>query len=269
MSYENLEIERTGKVGTLWLSRPEKLNALSSDMWNDIPRAVKQLDDDDDIRVIIVAGRGSSFSVGIDLELLASTRPEGPSPAVGNMGTYELVKRLQCVVSSFAEATKPVVAAIHGYCLGAGVNLISACDIRLAADDAIFSIRETKMGLVADLGALQRLPGIIGMPATTEMALTGGDYTASWASESGLVSRVFQDQSSLLEGAISLADKIAANSPLVTTGVKRALQANDGRTIEQALERAAHWSSAFLVSNDMMEALTAFAEKRDPDFTGT
>ena len=269
MSHENLEIERAGQIGTLWLSRPEKLNALSADMWAEIPGAVKQLDDDDDIRVIIVAGRGSSFSVGIDLELLASTRPDGPSPAVGNMEIFQLIKRLQGVVSSFAEATKPVIAAIHGYCLGAGMNLISACDIRLAADDAMFSIRETKMGLVADLGALQRLPGIIGMPATTEMALTGGDYPTSWAIETGLVSRVFDSQDSLLEGAISLAEEIAANSPLVTTGVKRALQANDGRTIEQALEWAAQWNSAFLISNDMMEALTAFMERRDPDFTGT
>ena len=269
MSYENLEIERIGQIGMLWLSRPEKLNAISSDMWSDIPEAVKQLDDDDDIRVIIVAGRGSSFSVGIDLEFLASTRPDGSSPAVGNMRTYELIKRLQSVVSSFAEATKPVIAAIHGYCLGAGVNLISACDIRLAAGDALFSIRETKLGLVADLGALQRLPGIIGMAATTEMALTGDDYPASWAIETGLVSRVFEDQTSLLDGAISLAEGISANSPLVTTGVKRALQANDGRTIEQSLEWAAQWNSAFLISNDMMEALTAFAEKRDPDFTGT
>ena len=269
MTFDNLEIERRDHVGTLWLSRPDKLNALSTDMWTDIPDAMKELDHDDQVRVIIVAGRGSSFSVGIDLELLASIRPDGPSPAAGNKEIFDLIGRMQGTVNSFAETAKPVIAAFHGYCLGAGINLISACDIRLASSDAVFSIRETKMGLVADLGALQRLPGIVGMPATAEMALTGGNYPSSWAMEKGLVNRVFDTQPALLEGANALAGEIAANSPLVTSGVKRALQANDGRTIEQALEWAAQWNSAFLVSNDLMEAISAFAEKRDPDFTGT
>lgn len=269
MGYENLEVERTAHVGTLWLSRPDKLNAISSDMWTDIPEAVADLDSDDDTRVIVVAGRGSSFTVGIDLGLLASIRPDGPSPAIGNKRTYELIKRMQATVNSFSVTAKPVIAAIHGYCLGAGMSLISACDVRIATADAVFSIRETRMGLVADLGALQRLPGIVGAAATTDMALTGGDYTSSWARDAGLVTRIYDSHESLWQGARALAEEIASNSPLVTQGVKRALQANDGRTIEQALEYAAQWNSAFLISNDLMEALRAFGEKRDPDFTGT
>ncbi len=269
MYYENLEVERRGHVGTLWLSRPDKLNALSSDLWKDLPEAVADLDMDEEVRVIVLAGRGSSFSVGIDLELLASIRPDGPSPAVGNLRTFELIKQLQSTVNSFAETAKPVIAAIHGYCLGAGLNLISACDIRFASADAVFSIRETKMGIVADLGALQRLPAIVGLPATAEMALTGGDYPSTWALDAGLVTRVYESHEALFEGAQALADQIGANSPLVTQGVKRALQANDGRTIEQGLEFAAQWNSAFLTSNDLMEALGAFAEKRDPKFSGT
>lgn len=269
MSYENLDVERSGHVATLWLSRPDKLNALSGDMWDDIPEAVGDLDGDDDVRVIILAGRGSSFTVGIDLELLASIRPEGPSPAIGNMRTLELVKRMQGTVNSFAETAKPVIAAVHGYCLGGGVNLIAACDVRISSADAVFSIRETKMGLVADLGALQRLPGLIGASATAEMALTGGDYSGAWALDAGLVTRVYQGYDALLEGAHALAEEIASNSPLVTQGVKRALQANDGRTITQALDYAAQWNSAFLISNDLMEALSAFGEKRNPNFTGT
>lgn len=269
MGYENLEIETTGHVGTLWLSRPDKLNAMSSDMWSDIPEAVADLDRDDEIRVIIVAGRGSSFTVGIDLGLLASISPEGPSPAIANKRTYELLKRMQATINSFSETAKPVIAAVHGYCLGAGLNLVSACDVRIASADAVFSIRETRMGIVADLGALQRLPGIVGVAATAEMALTGGDYTSSWARDAGLVSRIYDSHDALWQGAQALAEEIASNSPLVTQGVKRALQANDGRTIEQALEYAAQWNAAFLISNDLMEALGAFGEKRDPDFTGT
>ncbi len=268
MAFENLEIERVGHVATLWLNRPDKLNALSEDMWADIPGAVAGLDNDDEVRVIILAGRGKAFSVGIDIGILASLQPTGPSPAAGNMHIYTEIKRLQETVNCFADTAKPVIAAIHGYCLGAGVNLISACDIRLATTDAVFSIRETKMGLVADIGALQRLPAIVGDGVTAEMALTGSDYPGTWAREKGLVTQLYPDQESLMAGARGLAAQIASNSPLVTRGVKRALQANDGRTIDQALDHVAQWNSSFLMSNDLMEALNAHMEKRDPDFKG-
>lgn len=269
MGYENLEIDRDGHVATLWLSRPDKLNALSSDMWTDIPSAVAELDEDEDIRVIVVGGRGKAFTVGIDIDMLAGFRPDGPSPAKSNFQIYSEVKRLQRTVSCFAETPKPVIAAVHGYCLGAGANIISACDIRLASSDAVFSIRETKMGLVADVGALQRLPGIVGNGVTAEMAMTGADYPASWALEKGLVSQVFEDVTQLVAGARDLATEIATNSPLVTQGIKQILQANDGRTIDQALDYMAQWNSSFLISNDLMEAMNAYMENRDPDFTGT
>lgn len=269
MTYQHLEIEREGHVATLWLNRPEKLNALSDDMWSDIPEAVGELDSDEQIRVIVLAGRGQAFTVGIDVNMLAGLRPTGPSPASGNFGVYREIKRLQETVSCFADTAKPVIAAIHGYCLGAGANLISACDIRLAAADAKISIRETKMGLVADIGVLQRLPGIVGSGVVSEMAMTGADYPASWALEKGLVSGVFDDTHTLMTAAYELADQVAANSPLVTQGIKRILQANDGRTIDQALDYMAQWNSSFLISNDLMEAINAFMEKREPDFTGT
>jgi enoyl-CoA hydratase len=238
-------------------------------MWTDIPDAVGELDADREIRVIVLAGRGRAFSVGIDVNMLIMLRPEAPSPAAGNLELYQLIKRLQRTVSCFAETAKPVIASIHGYCLGAGVNLVSACDIRLASADASFSIRETKLGLVADIGALQRLPAIIGNGVTAEMALTGADYPASWAAERGLVNRVFDTPESLLHGAYDLARQIASNSPLVTQGIKRIIEANDGRTIDQALDYMAQWNSSFLVSNDLTEAMSAFLEKRDPDYTGT
>lgn len=269
MSFDHLEIEQNGHVATLWLNRPEKLNALSEDMWRDIPEAVARLDADDTIRVIVLAGRGKAFTVGIDLALLTSLQPTGSSPAEGNRKLYSEIKRLQATVSCFAVTAKPVIAAVHGYCLGAGANLISACDIRLAASDATFSIRETKMGLVADIGALQRLPAIVGNGVTAEMAMTGADYPASWAREHGLVNQVFEDHDALMAGAQELAGEIAANSPLVTQGIKRVLQANDGRTVDQALDYMAQWNSSFLVSNDLMEAMAAFVEKRDPNYTGT
>lgn len=269
MVYQHLEIERDGHVATLWLNRPDKLNAMSEDIWVDIPDAVEALDADSEVRVIVLAGRGAAFTVGIDVNLLAGFNPAAESPAVGNFELYQTVKRLQRTVSCFADTAKPVVAAVHGYCLGGGVNLISACDVRVASTDAIFSIRETKMGLVADIGALQRLPAIVGNGVTAEMAMTGADYPASWALERGLVSQVFDTPEAMQAGAMDLAHQIAANSPLVTQGIKRIIQANDGRTIDQALDYMAQWNSSFLVSNDLMEAMNAFMEKRDPDYTGT
>ena len=268
MSYQHIETETNGHVATVWLNRPDKLNAMSADVWDDLPKAVSELDADESVRVIVVAGRGKAFSVGIDVGLLASIRPAGSSPAANSKEINRTIKRLQRTISCLAEANKPVVAAIHGYCLGAGTNLISAADVRVASADAVFSIRETKMGLVADIGALQRLPNIVGDAVTAEMALTGDDYPAEWALEAGLVSRVFEDKESLMTGAYGLAERIAANSPLVTQGIKAILRANDGRTMEQRLDYMAQWNASYLISSDLHEAMAAFLEKRDPQYKG-
>lgn len=269
MGYQHLEIEHEDRVATLWLNRPEKRNALSEDMWRDIPEAVRELDADEGVRVLVLAGRGPAFSVGIDIAMLASLQPEGRSVAEANHRLYRTILRLQETASCFAEASKPVVAAVHGYCLGAGLDLIAACDIRVASADSVFSMRETRMGLVADVGSLQRLPAIIGAGALAEMAYTGGDYDAAWAAAKGLVSQVCQDQEQLMAAVHDLAGQIAANSPLVTAGIKKVLAAADGRTVTEALDYVAQWNSSFLISNDLREALSAFAEKREPDFSGS
>ncbi len=268
MGYEHIEVEREDHVATLWLNRPDKLNAMSSDMWEDIPKAMASLDVDDSIRVVIVAGRGSAFSVGIDISMLAGLQPEGDSPAEKSKQTYEIIKGLQETNNSFANSPKPVIAAIHGYCIGQGINLVTACDIRLAAADALISLRETRMGLVADVGVLQRLPSIVGAGHTAELAFTGKDITAQYAKDIGLVNGVFPNQDALMTGARELAAEIAANSPLVISGVKQVLAANRGRTIDQALDYVARWNSAYLYSNDLYEAIAAFTEKREPDFKG-
>ncbi len=269
MGYQHIEVERRDHVATLWLNRPEKLNALSEDMWDDIPAAVSDLDSDNSVRVIILAGRGEAFTVGIDVAMLASLQPSGESSAMANRSLYLKIRQLQRTASCLADSSKPVIAAVHGYCLGAGMDLITACDIRIAARDAVFSIRETRMGLVADIGTLQRLPAIVGAGHCSEMALTGADVDAERARQMGLVSDVTMDREELFARARDLAVRIAANSPLVISGVKKVLAANDGRTVEQALDHVAQWNATYLMSNDLMEAVSAFMEKRDPKFTGT
>ncbi|HSK06154.1 MAG TPA: crotonase/enoyl-CoA hydratase family protein [Acidimicrobiia bacterium] len=269
MGYQHVEIERQGHIATLWLNRPEKRNALSSDMWEDIPAAMAELDADDSVRVVVLAGRGPAFTVGIDIELLASMQPAGESAASSNMRLYRLIRRMQETATCLSDSPKPVIAVVHGYCLGAGMDLITACDIRLASEDAIFSIRETRMGLVADVGTLQRLPGIVGAGHTAELAMTGRDIDAVRAMAIGLVNAVHPDPDSTIGAAKEVATEIAGNSPLVVRGIKTVLAANDGRTVEQALDFVAQWNASYLMSNDLMEAVAAFMEKRRPDFTGT
>lgn len=269
MGYEHLEIERDGHVAVLWLKRPEKLNAMSADIWEDIPTAVAEIDADDAVRVVILAGRGKAFSVGIDLAMLATIQPGHASPAESNQALYRTIKRLQRTASCLADSPKPVIAAIHGYCLGGGMALATACDIRLAAADAVFSVRETRMGLVADTGILQRLPAMIGPGHTAELAYTGKDIDADRARSIGLVNDVLPDAATTLEAARWLAADIAECSPLVVSGIKQVLAANQGRTVDEGLDFVAHWNAAYLISNDLTEAMTAFLEKRKPDFTGT
>ena len=269
MGHQHLEVERDGHIATLWLNRPEKRNAMSADMWVDIPAAMAELNADESVRVVVLAGRGEAFTVGIDIELLATLQPSGESPAMANMKLYRKIKEMQRTASCFADSPKPVIAAVHGYCLGAGLDLITACDIRLASEDAIFSIRETRMGLVADIGTLQRLPAIVGPGRTAQLAFTGEDIDARRAAAIGLVNQIEPDPPSTHEAARAIAAVIADNSPLVTQGIKQVLAANQGRTIDQALDYAAQWNASFLISNDLMEAISAFTEKRKPDFRGS
>ena len=268
MGYEHIEVERRHSIGVIWLNRPDKRNALSADMWADLPKAAGELAADTQIRVIIVAGRGQAFTVGIDLAMLGSMEPDGASDTDRRMKLYQSIRRLQNTFTSLAECPQPVIAAIHGYCLGAGIDLITACDIRLASADAIFSVRETVMGLVADVGTLQRLPRILSPGHLAELVYTGAAIDAPRAAEIGLVNRVYPDQEQLLEAALDLAGKIATNSPLAVQGAKAVLRASKDRTIAEGLDYVALWNAAFLMSDDLNEALAAFIEKRDPQFRG-
>ena len=269
MGYEHVEIEVRDGIGWLWLNRPDKLNAMPRDMWSDIPSAVSELDSDESVRAIVVAGRGRAFSVGIDLAMLSGMEIEAASEADKRTKLYREIRTLQGTFTSFADSPKPVIAAIHGYCLGAGMDLATACDIRLASSDAVFSVRETKMGLVADVGTTQRLPKIIPRGHVAELIFTGKDIDATEADRIGLVNRVHADHSELMEAVEAMATEIAANSPLVVQGAKRVLALEENMSTSAALDHMALWNSAFLWSNDLREAMVAHLEKRPPDFTGT
>jgi enoyl-CoA hydratase len=191
--------------------------------------------------------------------------PETPRP----FGALDEIRRLQKSITAVADCPKPVIAVVHGYCIGGGIDLISACDIRYAAVNTTFSIRETRIAIVADVGTLQRLPAIIGKGHVAELAYTGRDFGAEHAERIQLVNAVHPDQDATLAAARELAEEIAANSPLAVMGVKRELNYCEGKSVEDGLEYVATWNAAFLNSNDLREAMTAFLEKRKPKFTGT
>ncbi len=284
---EVLSIEREGHVATLWLDRAEARNAMGPAFWAQLPVAMAELSDDRSVRAVVVAARGPHFSVGLDLKAMAGMltgdaddsdgTPAGgngsaggrqPSMASRAVAARQGILRMQSSVTAVAQCPKPVVAAVHGYCIGGGVDVISACDVRVASADAVFSVRETRVAIVADLGSLQRLPRIIGKGHVAELAFTGKDISAARAKEIGLVNDVLPDAEAALAAARRLAAEIAANSPLAVQGTKAVLSACEDKPVAEGLDYVATWNAGFLSSDDLMEAMAAFMEKRPPEFKG-
>jgi enoyl-CoA hydratase len=277
-----IEHDQAEAVATLWLDRAEARNAMGADLWRDLPRAMAVLSADTSVRVVVVAAQGPHFSVGLDLKAMGGMLTAGGESGGGDGSSSRApasmaararssraeVLRLQDAITAVARCPKPVIAAVHGYCIGGGVDLIAACDIRLASSDAVFSVREAKVAIVADLGSLQRLPGIINAGHLAELAYTGKDISAERAKEIGLVNDVAADVEGVHKAARALAAEIAANSPIAVQGTKAVLAANEGRTVAEGLDYVATWNAGMLASDDLVEAMTAFMEKRPPKFTG-
>jgi len=229
-----------------------------------------ELSADEALRAVVVRAEGKAFSYGLDLP--AAFNAFGPELSGGTARPREkfrqLVLRWQRDISQVERCPVPVIAAIHGRCIGGGLDLVTACDIRLATADAQISLRETKVAIVADLGSLQRLPTIVGKGLAREMAFTGRDVSADQALSMGLVNAVYATRAELDEAALALASEIAENAPLTVRGVKHVLGACENLSIEEGLDYVATWNSAFLASEDLGEAMTAFMEKRKPKYQG-
>jgi enoyl-CoA hydratase len=268
----SLSVKVTGQVAEVTLLGPGKGNAMGPDFWRELPVVFGALDADPQVRAVVVTGSGSNFSYGLDLPAMMPSWAEllGAEPALAEPRTRFLndLRRLQDAVTSIATCRKPVVAAVSGWCVGGGVDVISAADIRLASEDAKFSVREVKVAIVADLGSLQRLSGIIGEGHLRELAFTGKDIDARRAERIGLVNDVYPNQEDLLDAARKLAEEIAANPPLVVQGTKDVLDSTRGPQVAAGLRYVGAWNSAFLPSKDLAEAAQAFFERRPPNFSG-
>ena len=260
------KIEKEGPVAWLILNRPEKRNTMNYAFFDELLELFERFDADPEIRVIVIRAEGRSFTAGIDLmEMAPMLQGEGPAFRV------ELKKgivKFQKSMDAIERCRKPVIAAVHGHCIGGGIDLISACDIRIACEDALFSIRETRMAIIADLGTLQRLPYIIGHGWFRELALTGRDFSAEQALKMGFITHLCRDQDELYEKARELASEIASCPPLVVQGVKETTLFSRDHGIRPGLEYVAQKSASILPSEDLMEAFKAFVEKRKPVFKG-
>ena len=265
--YTAFKVELSNHIAHVQINRPEKINAMNAAFWREIVEIFQWIDDTDQARVVVLSGAGKHFSSGIDLMMLASLASE-LGKDVGRNARLLRRKILEMQASFHAVDTcrKPVLAAIQGYCIGGAIDLVAACDMRYAAADAQFSIKEVDMGMAADVGTLQRLPRIIGDGLLRELAYTGRTIGAEEAQRIGLVNRTYDDHAALLDGVFAIAAEIAGKSPIAVAGTKEMLSYMRDHRIDDGLEYIATWNAAMLQSNDLRVAVAAHMSKQKPEF---
>jgi enoyl-CoA hydratase len=265
--YQSLLVTQDQAVAHIQINRPEKINAMNAAFWEEIIEVFDWVDRTDEVRVVVLSGAGKHFSAGIDLSLLAQ--------AAGNMNAdigrnaeaiRRKVLRLQASFNAVDACRKPVIAAVHGYCIGGAIDLIVACDMRYATTDAHFSIKEIDMGMAADVGTLQRLPHLIGDGMMRELAYTGRAFDGEEARQLGLVNRIYADHAQLMDGVIALAKQIATKSPLAIRGTKEMIRYSRDHSVEDGLNYIATWNAAMLQSNDLKVAVAAHMAGKRADF---
>jgi len=268
MNFETLNVAMAAGVVTVELNRPDKANAMSHEMWQEIRSVFRWVDESPEARVAVISGRGKHFTSGIDLAMLAGLKRQNHDDCDGRM--REKLRRqildLQDTLSSIERCRKPVIAAIHGACIGGGIDLITCCDMRYAASEAYFSVREIDVGMTADVGTLQRLPKLVPDGIARELAYTGRRFDAPEAKEIGLLNRVYASAESLREGVAQIAATIAAKSPLSIRGIKEMVVYSRDHSVADGLTYIATWNAAMLMSEDLTEAVSATIEKRPAIF---
>nr|XP_046245966.1 delta(3,5)-Delta(2,4)-dienoyl-CoA isomerase, mitochondrial isoform X3 [Scatophagus argus] len=249
------------------LHRPEKRNAMNKAFWSEMVDFFNEIAGNPDCRVVVFSGAGKMFTAGIDLTDMAGDvlQPEGDDTARVSWNIRKTIGKYQETFSVIEKCPKPVVVAVHGACIGGGVDLITACDIRLCTQDAWFQVKEVDIGLAADVGTLQRLPKVIGSRSlVNELALTARKMYADEAKSSGLVSRVFADKEAMLAGALEMAVEIAARSPVAVQGTKINLIYSRDHSVAEGLDYMATWNMSMLQTQDVMKSAQASMEKKSP-----
>jgi enoyl-CoA hydratase len=262
--------QREGYVSFITLNRPERLNALNLAAWYAVGHAIDHAEKDRDARVLLLRGAGRSFCAGLDLSPDNELIPmiTGPAGASQKMAFYEEVKRLQAIHTRLERLPIPTIAVIHGHCLGAGLELALCCDIRLCSAETVFALPEAKLAIITDVGGLQRLPRVVGRGHAREIAFRGHRFGTDYAKSVHLVNDVYADKDALDAKALDMAQEIAGNPPLAVQGAKDVLLNNEEVPMDRALDYNAARSSMIMPSEDLMEAMAAWLEKRQGKFKG-
>ena len=265
MTYKFIELDIKDYIATVTMAREKSLNALSLEFAAEIAGVFKALGAMDEVRAVILKSKARIFCAGLDLK----------DAAGGFTGTargpFDMIKKSQPLFdccNAIEECPKPVIAAVHGQCIGGGLHIISACDMRICTEDATFCLKEPKIGLCADMGALQRLPLIVGQGYAREIAFTVGFYSAGQAEKMGLVSDVYANKDDLMAAAQQLASEIAANAPLAIQCTKEVLNFSRYTSVGEGMALAIQKNMFLITTDDLKEAFIAFMEKRQPDFKG-
>jgi enoyl-CoA hydratase len=286
---ECFDLELKDGVAHLRMSRPEAMNTMTPAFWRELPALVNELSDAGEARVIVLSSTGKHFTAGMDLAVFqggnlgaalgsaasaegarsegaARAKPTELEPGRARSRTRQAALVFQQSFDALEKARVPVLAAIQGGCIGGGVDMISACDVRYCTADAFFCIQEINLGLTADVGTLQRLPKLIPAGAVRELAYTGRRMPAQRAKEVGLVNEVYPTQEAMLADVLGIAREIAEKSPLAIWGSKQMLNYARDHSVEDGLEYIATWQAGMFFGTDMAEAFQAKAEKRKPVF---
>ncbi|PHV12373.1 crotonase/enoyl-CoA hydratase family protein [Chitinimonas sp. BJB300] len=266
--YTTLSITLENHVAQIILNRPDRANAMNEAMWRELKEAMHWLDEEPTARVAILSGNGANFCAGIDFSMLMAVQNHVQDECQGRQAEKlrRLIMSLQDSLSAIERCRKPVIAAIHGACVGGGLDLIAACDLRYCSVDAHFCLKEVDLGIVADVGVLQRLPMIIGDGRTRELAFTAREITGKEAMRYGLTAQCLSDRDSLLMEVMTIADTIAAKPPLTVRGIKDNLNYARDHSVEEGLRYVATWNAAMLVSKDLEAAALAQITKQVPSF---
>lgn len=268
MTYKTFKVTIKDKIAQVSFNRPEKANSLNDLAWEEMQLIFETLHDTPEVRVIVLTGEGKNFCAGIDLATLMNIQKFNEVKCEGRKREKlrGFIFKLQDTITAIEKCRKPVLAAIHGASVGGAVDIISACDMRYCTEDAYFSIKEIDLGLVADIGTLQRLPHILNPGLMAELAYTGRKLMGKEAKEIGLVNSVHATQEEMMEKVMGIAQTIAAKSPLCIRGTKEMLLYTRDHTVEESLNYMVAWNASMLLSADLKEAFAAFMEKRKPVF---
>jgi len=257
-AFESFTLTASEGIAHLQLCRPEALNTMHEPFWRELPQAFAEIDRDPTVRAVVISSTGRHFTAGLDLKWAGAMLGDShPDPGRAREQFRRKVKAMQETFSAVDRCRVPVIAAVHGGCIGGGVDFVTACDIRVGTEDCFFTLQEVNIAIVADVGTLQRIPYLLPQGLVRELAFTGRRFPAEEACRFGFISRVLPDREAAIAAAFGIAREIATKSPLAITGIKQVLNAGRDLSIEQGLEYVATWNAAMLQGEDMRKAVLA------------